>query len=86
MVNWTFDFSSASSIPACMMFMGGRPAKAAWEHFVRVESYGKTVARCKLCGHQMSTKCDRMQVHYSKCSNITSTPAPMPAMLIKHIK
>ena len=52
---------------------GGRPDKAMWEHFVEVESNGKTVARCKFCGHQMSPKCDRMLVDHTKCSNSDST-------------
>ena len=45
------DFNSASSIPECIMFKGETPAKAVWEHFDKVESNGKTVARCKFCGH-----------------------------------
>ena len=64
---------SASNTPACSMFNGGRPAKAVWEHFVKVESNGKTVARCKFCGHKMPPKCDRMLVHHTKCSNSDST-------------
>ena len=35
------DFNTASSTPACTVFKGGRPAKAVWEHFVKVESTGK---------------------------------------------
>ena len=50
------DFNNASSTPACTMLMDGSPAKAVWEHFVKVERNGKTVARCKFCGHQMSPK------------------------------
>ena len=37
------DFNIASSTSECTMFKGGRPAKAVWEHFVKVESNGKTV-------------------------------------------
>ena len=72
---WTFDFSSASSIPACMMFKGGRLAKAVWEHFVK-QSVMATVARCKLCGHQMSTKCDFSFWHQKPVSDIVPSEIP----------
>ena len=51
------DFNSASSTPACAVFKGGRPAKAMWEHFVKAKSNGKTVARCKFCGHPNVIEC-----------------------------
>ena len=59
------DFNSASSTHACTVFKGGRTNKAVWEHFVKLESNEKTVDRCKFCGHQMSSKCDRMLVHHT---------------------
>ena len=84
------DFNSASSTPACTMFKCGRPAKAVWEHFVKVKSNGKTVARCKFCGHQMTPKCDKLvqvQIDYllfldivilnSDFNSASSTPATM---------
>ena len=63
------DFNSASSTPACTMFKGSRPAKAVWEHFVKLESNGKlidassVVTRC----HPNVIQCN------TKCSNSDST-------------
>ena len=43
------DFNSASSTPVCTMFKGDRSAEAVWEHFVKLESNGKTVANVIEC-------------------------------------
>ena len=80
------DFNNASSTPACSMVKSGRPAKAVWEHFVKVKTNGKTVARFKFCGHQMSPKCNRMLVHHTKCSNNDSVCYNYTTMDIRNNK
>ena len=36
------------------------------------------VAQCKLCGHEMSTKCDRMENHHKKCFTTASSSSTDP--------
>ena len=55
------------------MFRTGRRADPVRAHFQKVESDGKTAAKCKLCGNHQAPIPDRMRKHHEKCSNAFKT-------------
>ena len=50
------------------MNKGDRPRDPIWNDFLPVEADGKSSAKCKHCGHQLTNKVERMKNHLRKCN------------------
>ena len=51
------------------MDKGGRPRDPIWTEFVSIKDDGKSLAKCKYCGYQLTGKVERMKKHIQKCPN-----------------